>query len=699
MKKLNIFLLICFCGIICLGVNFEKDLAKAEKLIEKERFKSAISKLEKLYSDKKISEKDRGMAAVLLARAYRGDEKYKEAVEILEKILTGRPYNYHLELGESYLALEEYYKAISASMCHGSDHGILFFGSLWIRARAIFGNKKYLDCMNCCQRIIKGIAKLHESYDEELKDLVKKANDLYKKALELYEIERYGMDYVWYRKGRESEFENDFRKAVSCYGKIKGGILKDAGQCYTGHCLERIGQRKEALKTYSELYDGNFLGLYRGEALYHAAILNYLDGKNKEAMELVRMFGKWFKEIKQTKRKIILRGINKAIKQDIIVTAPREFLRHDDCGNLIRTKKYPGSINNRLTAPWYLPYYGTRAELLYGFLLGESGEYEKAASVYKDIGKGKRIKILSDKGTSGSLLAGLVDGVYLLPKDCSEKLSSRYRNIINLACFYYVSEEKLLAENIFNTLSKDKSIQNKTHDMAAVLLGQAYCLISSGKWDEAGKMLSKLHSNSKYRSLPVGKKAAFLHACLLSSSRAEKEKAFKIFEELANNQKSALAPKALLAMATCAINYGDREKAFNACESLLEKHIKTPYADAAKTLLEALKKSKNKKPLAYIKTKTGKVIKHRKTIVIPGTSDWELDTSKLNAGDVVFYKIKCIPRDNCLIVSSVKMTLTEHEPKPPSSKGDEISFVRAPVLFVKNLSYNFKERFPGLSDE
>ncbi|MPN03264.1 hypothetical protein SDC9_150491 [bioreactor metagenome] len=86
-------------------------------------------------------------------------------------------------------------------------------------------------------------------------------------------------------------------------------------------------------------------------------------------------------------------------------------------------------------------------------------------------------------------------------------------------------------------------------------------------------------------------------------------------------------------------------------------------------------------PLSLVETRTGKVFLHRRIVVFPGAAQWINLENEVNAGDIIVYQIKFIPRSNCTIVRSTWVTLDAGEPSPPQVDGSEICFVRAPILF------------------
>lgn len=678
----------CLCVFLCIsaiGSDFEKNYSSAEKHIEKGKFSLAISKLEKLVEDRKISDAERGRAAILLSKAYLGDGKNVLALKVLEKTELGRPDDYYLTLGEAYLVCGNYELASRISSFYNvNENSRLFYIALLTSSKGMLGIRDYLNCIENCRKIIADVPKLYDyEKDDELKKLVSETEDLLKKALELYETERYGLDYVNYRKGREAEETGNFREAIKFYGKINSGTLKDAGRCYTGRCLARLGETQNALNIYSELVEENFTGFYRGEALYETAVLQYLEGDLEKSLKTAGRLNEWLQTVRDGKKET--RGINAALTCDVIDAAPKTYLNHDDCGNLIRTKFYPGSINNRATAPWYIPMLSTRAYFLYGFLLGEKGDKAGAIGFFRELSDlDKSVRIITDDETIPSLVYSVENGSYLIPRESLKKVVSKHRNAINLGCFYYLSEDKDRALEMFRRMSENNEIKNRANEMAAVLFGLAHCLISSGKQKDALELLEKLSENQKYRGSAISSYSLFVRACLLSSGAKTRKKAYEFYDRLGSDKKDEfLASRSLLAGAVCAVNGKDKEKAIKYCEAVSRDFGKTPYADAAGTILRAMKEAKDDEIMSVISSEQGRTIKHNVTIIYPGVSDWNLCYSDMNRGDIVFYRIKCIARDGCSIVRSFKMDLTENEPDIPASRGDELVFLRVPVLFMK----------------
>ena len=95
----------------------------------------------------------------------------------------------------------------------------------------------------------------------------------------------------------------------------------------------------------------------------------------------------------------------------------------------------------------------------------------------------------------------------------------------------------------------------------------------------------------------------------------------------------------------------------------------------------------------------GKVVVFTRTLVIPGGSKWKPNTDELNSSDVVLYNVKCIGRDNCTVIKGVGMTFPPDEPQIPKAKGNQLRFVRVPILYVKSLRYNFDELFKPSKDK
>lgn len=689
------------------GTDFDDELRSAEALIDKGRFKTAVGKLRKLARDQNATDLVRNQARLLMATAHRLNGKPDEAAKILDAIAVGRPDGYFLELGETYLDQERFDKAVSVSNCYSRDPRnptILDAKALWLKARAIFKLEKYLGCIRECRGLLrfrfkKTIASLADSegtedHDALLAELKEKAAELMKEAQYLHDVKRYGEDFAWYRKGRQAQFAKDCETAIECYAKISGGVLRDAGRCYSGRCLERLGRTKEALDVYENLIDDDFTGFYRGEAIHRSAVLRFKEGRKsdkREALKLTFRLREWLAAVKKLEIKRELEGINDALREDVIDKAPRDFLKPGDCGNLIRNVQYPENIDNRSTAPWYLEYLTVKNELFHGFLLANKGDETEAALTFRDAGN-KRI--ISDPGTIPALLDGLARGFPLLPAECAKKLSKDERNLISLACFFHLTEEGKASDEIVDSLLADEDV--KGYDRGAATLLKAYRLVAEKRFKNAVAVLNSIVTNPKALRTDLGGRAAFLQACLLASDPKSSATAYSIFESLRKRKNRELAADAALAHAIAAVNNGDKKTALDACKDVGRKFHGSPHADAAATLKQAIIKSKKDQIAGVVETKSGKIVKHKRTLVIPGTSKWRVDPSDLRAGDLVLYRIRCVARDPCSTIKAVTLTVSGDEPQPPTAKGNEIVFVRSPLLYVKNLKRGFIEKFPEL---
>lgn len=693
------------------SASFEKKIFKIQSFIKKKKPKQAISKLKNLKNAKDLSEDQKNEIVVYLSLAYRLNEQPEEALKVLKSISGKKPTAYYLELAESYFATEQFKNAIMISKNYDRKKGkgnLFFVKGLWVSARGNFELKHYLKCIQDCKEIIKSnpfaglsSSKTEHSVLEELAKLKKDAEELRKKAQEMYDILNYGRDFAWYRMAREAQFKKDYKEALRCYSMIKNGTLKNAARCYTGHCLEKLGEYKQAVKTYMKFAKEETYGFYTGEALWYAAALSYRELSSKQqtkrARDIVDRLEKWLMDVQDLDRiKQQLEGINKKLKADIIDKMNPNFLAKNACGNLIRTKQYPESIINRATSPWYFKELTVKTYLLSAFLLGEAGLKAQAAVKYKKANTIGAKVVIADQGSYPELLTALLKNSYLIPERCTKKLSSKNYNRISMACFFFCADNKDLAEELFD-IYIDPTFKKKRNDQASLLLGKAYCLISAKKWTEAEKVLKKLSLDRKLLRLSTRERADYLLACIYA--KKDLKKSLTLFREIADNKKNELAPNALLSMAIASVNKGQKNRAMKICKELRLKYSSTPFADAALTLRKALKNSEEGEVAVEVKTEKGKLITHRRTIVIPGATAWDLSTEGLSSGDIILYNIKCVGNGPCKIVKGVGMTLSSHEPQPPKAKGNRIIFVRAPVLYVNNLTYNFKERIPELKDE
>jgi tetratricopeptide (TPR) repeat protein len=706
-KMICVLLALLFCVCAFSDENFRKAIDKASSYIDKKRYESAIRVLEKTDKDKDTTVSEKGEIALLLSLIYRLQEKPLEALKILELFTGSKSGRYQIELGETYLMLEKFDRALGCSTCYAKEDELLFLEAFWLRSRANFGLAKYEDCIDNCDQLIaissERMSAIRSDIGKDEKKFLEKmiadAEELKGKAIGMNDVLLYGKDFALYRRGRKAQFNGKYDEAIVFYSQIRKGTLKDAGTVYAAACYVKKGDFDAAIKMYEEFCEEKPFSLYYGEALYNLAFLLCVKKQNKptmiEALALSEKCVEWSRNFKA--EEAMLEDINERLIRDIVSGTPDEFLQNDDCGNLIRTKLFPESITNPKTSPWYLPYYETKAGLLKGFLLSETGKKNEAAVAFKEaVTSNGKSKIVSNSGALPLLLEGLVEGFYLLPGECGNKISRKYRLKIALSCFFILTEEYDAAEQILNETLKTMG-NNEKYDVCAANLCKTYILLKSNKKKEAGKILEGIIASLGENKSELSRKAKYLYASVLSSDPARKDRAVKIYEELAKDRNGYLADEAMLSLAMFSYNAGDKRTAKELCWEL-RRRKDSPYSAAAQTFIQAIGKTKDVElDEDGLETKTGTVIKHAKTVMIPGTPSWDIETSGLKSGDIVFYNIRCISRDNCKIIRSFSVGLSPDEPQPPQAKAGNLEFVRIPALYVKNLKYDFVKIFPELA--
>lgn len=705
----------CFCVllsfILCFSVfsddNFRKAVDKASAYIEKKQYESAIKVLEKSAKDKDTSVSEKGDIVLMLSGIYRLQGKPLESLKILEAFAGTKSDRYQLELGETCLVLEKFDRALTCSTCCTKKDELIFGESFWLRARANSGLARYDACIdNCDQLIAMSMERMNAIRSDAGKDekrflekMIADAEELKEKSIEMNDILLYGKDFALYRKARKAQFKGKYDEAILFYAQIQKGTLKDAGQVYGAACHAKKEDIDTAIKMYKEFCEQKPFSLYYGEALYNLAFLLCVKKQNEPAMfEALALNEKCFDWCRNFNTGLSLEGINDRLMRDIVKNAPNEFLANDDCGNLLRTKLFPESITNPKTSPWYLSYYEIKSGLLKGFLLSETGKKNEAALAFKEaVSNNGQSKIVSNTGVLPGLLEGLVEGFYLLPGECAKKISQKQRLRIRMAGFFIITEEyetadQLIAESFKNMQNDDK------YDACAANLCKAYILINAKKTEEVKEILEGIITCLKKNKSELARKAKYLYAVVLSPDPAQKVKVAKLYEELYKDREGYLSDEAMLSSAMLSYNTGDKKTS----EELFWKLVRKKdclYSTAAKTMIKAIGKTENAEiGEDGLETKTGNVIRHSKTVVIPGTPSWDISTSDLKSGDVVFYNIRCISRDNCKIIKSFTLGLSPDEPQPPQAKAGNLEFVRIPALYVKNLKYDFVKIFPELAN-
>ena len=699
-KIILIFGLVLSAKVIFASALLEHEIAKAEKYIIQKKWSRAIAQLEKSCHSFQSGSKETAELKVLIVSCYNGDQKYSKALKILKSLKSYRPFNWRLEESKALLGLKKYDQAIESTKYYTAKDGLhVYIPALWVRAQAQMSKKSYRPCMKTCRSVMylklkknpKGLAdfKLSDAVYKKLVEFKKKAKELFYEAREAYDIITYGKDFAIYRKAREAQFKGEYEKARELYKEIADGTLKEAAKCYYAECYLAEGNFKKASRLYKGFLEEDPLGLYRGEMLYKLAEAYYINDNLSKAFITAGQLRNWWKSVEEAQNSVKLEKINNALKKDIIDTAPKTFLKKDDCGNLLGTTKYPGTINNRLTSPWYLPSLKVKGELLYGFFLGEKRKTKDAAIAFSDAKKLTNMQIIRDRLAIKKLKTGLIEESYLISKKDAKKLR-KYENKIKLACFYYQSDAKEDAEKLFDSVIKNANKRQYTLDVATSYLGKVNCLICKRKTQEAIKIVNYMMKNKIFDDTPALLEARYLRACLLAKNKGTFKQAVAEFDALSKKRRTKVAPMAMLAKALAATNHHKKELAIESCRALQAKYRNHPIGRTAATLSKALAKTpRNKKyPISIVSAWRGKVILHRRVVVMPATIDWERIHAKVASADIILYQIKFIPKGNCSIVRTVWMNLDPGEPSPPDAIGDEIFFVRAPVLFNKSLLYD-----------
>lgn len=717
-----IFLILLTCC-IC-GFTTDTSLKDVSEKIDSGKSKSAIKSLEKFVQSTK-SIKEKIDASVLLAKAYRIDGNSAKAQEILDKIQADdRPLSFQIEYGEVRLLFKQPDDALKAAKTYGTnDHIVLRFKAIWLTTRAMFDLKDYKNCVSGCESVLTGkefcfLGTLEDQYSnasekKEIAEARKKAEVLLKIARELLDIQLYGRDYAWYRMAREYESERKFDLAIRAYVNIRLGLLKEAARCYTARCHARLGHDKEALKGWSTIWTEKPLGLYVGEALYEAALLTYKSGNNPKAtldsLELVDQLLRWVGDMRSLTTASLVAspaappplgvfkestpfgcvlgqrhtkefaGLNEAVIRDIVGVAPKEMYRPDDCGNLVRSKSFPGSIDNPLTAPWLLSDLSTKATLLKGFLLSEKNDMDKASEVFKSApaaGFGA-VTIKDSSTTLGYLINSLANDSWILPEKQFKLLSNKNRNALKLAFFLHLCGDDDRASELFDGVDT-KAAETTPADGLVSRIGKTCVLIANGKAKDAAEKLEKIKNNSQCKRMPLWPMATYLYGCITAPMDAKKSA--DAFTSISNTVKSDDAARALFANALSIANSGNKNETLRLCFIIKKQHPKTPYAKAASTLAVSVGMAPQGMPAAPVDIESGKVIAQKRTVVVPGGAEWRLDMSTFEPGDLILYQVRVVPRDPCQIVRSISIFLGEFEPTPPASKGNEIVFLRSPLL-------------------
>ena len=734
-RRLTACLLFFTVFVLSASPYVETAVADAEKLILKKKYREAAKIAEEASAQTTENTKDAANLRVLLARCKNLNREYQSAAEILDQMKM-RPDHWHLEKARSYFGMRNYDAVLECTKYYEMDRSInavhLLTPANWLSAQAQMKLKKYRLCMNTCGKIILlnlkdtpavfSDYKLSEAFMKELARIQQKAGKLYYDAREAYDIQTYGRDFALYRKAREAQYDGNYAKAREFYDEIADGTLKEAAACYAGECHILEGDNKKALDIFEARIKENPHGLYRGEMLYQKAVVEFLDGKYPKALNTIKTLRKWCGEVASVNLQatenssVGLAGINDALQNEIIRTAPKSFLKLDDCGNLIATAKYPETINNRLTSPWYLPHLTVRAELFYAFLLSlKNTDAAVISAIFEKACTMTSMQIIRDKHTVGNLKASLEMKSYLVPEKIMKGVK-KFENHLSLACFFYLSDNRSEAEKLFDYVMRHAPVNTLPLDAALARLGKIYSLIERNQTTEAIKLADNTTGNQSLSKTPVNGEIRYLKACILAKSPSTFTAALNEFKEIANSsteirltgkdngknkkrekrkrvssrERGQIAPKALLAAAAAAVNAGEINLALKFCREISMKYGRHPYSRPAATLAMAIEGDRgagNKNfPVGVVAGASGRVILHRRIVVTPGAAQWINPEAEVKTGDIILFRVKFIPRSDCTIIRGVWVNLNAGEPSPPDAAGNEICFVRIPALYQLNLT-------------
>ncbi len=710
--------------------------AKAEVQLDAGKYKKSVELFEKALTDGRLVGAQRGRAVVLLARSQRLAGSPFDAVATLTKLLETKDPLHYIEIGEAYFAQGEYDSAIKAISIHSKkDSADIQSRSQWVKARADYALRRYLPCVDSCKLVISNVAaykaetKAEKKITEELDKIAKDATDLMEKALEAHDTGNYGLDYAFYRKARKADFAAKYDIALLNYGKIKDGILRQAADLYTARCLAAKAEGKEAKKKLKDIVADGFAvakdtatassesaNPYAGEAAIDLAEAEYIELGPEQALKRLEWFDEWAaceekcaikckeeeKVAAKEKKPVlnlskkpegleILAGINEALWNDVIDKAPKKYLDTDEFGNLSRTAKSPESIVNARTSPWYLPLLRTRAAILKGHMLSETGEKDKAVEVYNSVpSAGGEVKIITDKVVVDTLLAGVSEGFPPpLNSVCAKKVRKERARPLALACLDAITGEPRKAAERLKSIAGAAEADNHQLERRTVLFCLGSLQADSGEMAAAE---TTLRSSIRERNTPptsIDDQIGMTLAGVLARDGKTLPEAANLYRKVAE-RKNTMAPAALLSLALAQANGGNLDGAWDACAQILLRHPESKQAPAAATLAKAVdpdgrKASKPGSP-KLPERNDGKLVRHVRTIVVPGGAEWEADPSQLTKGDIVQYNIRCISRDNCTIIRNFCVGVGAKEPQPPRSKTNEIVFYRAPVLSLPGLT-------------
>ncbi len=443
---------------------------KLDMLLGSKDFRGAEAHVRKLLDDPRTSGGYLPLLRADLARVYRlggAPEKGAMLIDSLDfSVQTQR--RVRLERGLIALAMGETAKAEELlTRAREANEPEIRAVATWRLAEIAHGKKEYGLAGKLAAEVVQ---QARDASTAEVKSFLEPARELIEASQRDEIVGLHGEGYWHYRQGRIAQSRGRHAEAVAAFEKVKENeILSEAAGLYRAMALASQNDAQGARKAFETVLATWPDGFYTGEALLEWASMEYLAANGEEGVRQARTHldgaVDWMAHLGSKRRDLTpVAAIVKSWPTGERMARPG---RPGWPG--------PGCIVNPLTTPWYLDYLALRIHFLRGFLAGEVGEQEAAASGYAAACEVIRSQGFSPTVVDLRLSQGLANGAYLAPAKRWRLLDRNVRQRLRLACFYYVSGQEWMGEAFFEQVLSSERLGKEERALACY--GQALCLL------------------------------------------------------------------------------------------------------------------------------------------------------------------------------------------------------------------------------
>lgn len=400
-----------------------------------------------------------------------------------------------------------------------------------------------------------------------------------------YDIDRYGIGFVYYRIARQADARKNYDYALAAYKQAArvapNSVYSEAAECYYGYVLEKQGKYKLAEKYFIDFINRDPIGLYRGEVLEHLGEVKLT--RDLDARSAHQYFAKtfeWVRKVQTRSRDIELYVVpEKACR----VTAPAPNpLKHNDIWALVPVKETSDMVVNRQTADWYLDRLAWRALFSMGFIAFYDEDYEKAKKCWAEALKHNKQLQEQYAKYLGSfyrrLMCACRGRCLIATRDEMTAFNQKgpKRLKVMTAQFYALWVRWDMAETLYNDLLKNDRLN------AAQTSVVLHCLASARRWQGDSKTEKELLKKivAKYPRSPAAQSAYYFLA--MKTSLPLKQKIDYLTKGRAINQNSDLGKKILFMMGDICDCMGDTDAAIEYLTQYLRCYPEHRFAELAK---------------------------------------------------------------------------------------------------------------------